>query len=163
MWKKRAVAFWIISLDRENKKNKKSDSKNKSQKSNKTRNQYKDKIQRTDETKREAKENYQSVQKKGKEFIDKTQRELLKTATKEIHRSLERLMKSAVTRLELEMIYKNYFGTSEKSRSNLLSLCGNMAKVAKIIREDSTLFGRLAIDRPKMKKIYDRCIKKVKR
>ena len=84
-------------------------------------------------------------------------------AYKEINKNLEKLIKQAETKNDLEAIYRNYFGNDSASKKNLLNLCYDIKKIADIISKDKLLFSKLTFNKDKYKKLYDAKIKKLKR
>ncbi|MBN2546939.1 MAG: hypothetical protein JXB50_14150, partial [Spirochaetes bacterium] len=97
-----------------------------------------------------------------KDFVNKNQRELLNMAKNEINNRLKNLIKSAVSKLDLDAIYKNYFGNNELNRRNMLNLCGNIKQISDIIRKDTVLFNKISFDREKLEKIFNDKYKKYK-
>ena len=122
-----------------------------------------EKPKKIDGKKEEKGPDLKNIKKQQNEFISKTQKELLNEAFKEINKNLEKLIKQAETKNDLEAIYRNYFVNDDANKKNLLNLCYNIKKIADIINKDKLLFSKLTFNREKLKKFYDGKIKKVKK
>jgi len=97
-----------------------------------------------------------------KDFVNKNQRELLNMAKNEINKKLKDLIKSVNSKLDLDAVYKNYFGDNELNKRNMLNLCGNIKQISDIIRKDPVLFNKLSFDKEKLEKIFNDKYRKYK-
>jgi len=112
--------------------------------------------------KKSDEKNYKDIIKEQNKLFKKNEQELLRTASKEINKKLDNIIKAAMTRNDLESIYYNYFGNSEKNKKNLLNLCYDIKKIAQVINDDPRLLKMLYFDKDKMLKKYNSRIKKLK-
>lgn len=123
---------------------------------------FREKLKKEEEKRKEVKINLDDIRKKEKEFISKTQEDMLKIAEKEINKNLERIIKTSETKEELDSIYRNYFGATDVAKKNLLNLCYDVQKIAGIIYKDRFLMSKLSFNKEKLEKIYKNKLKKFK-
>jgi len=103
------------------------------------------------------------VRKDEERFISSAQKEVLAIAFKEINKNIEKLIKQAETKNDMDAIARNYFGNTDLNRRNLLNLCYDMKKIAEIINKDKIIFSKLSFNREKITKVYNTKLKKIKK
>lgn len=121
------------------------------------------KIKRRREQEKQQQLSAAELKKKTDKFFSETKRKVLKEATKEINKRLERLIKSSLNIKDLENIKRNYLGNSGEIKRNLLSLCYERKRIAEIIKTDKDLFSILSYDNNKIDKLYNSMSKKLKK
>ncbi len=124
---------------------------------------YKEKLKEAKKVEQERRLSLSEMREEQKKFISKTQREILNEAEKAINKNLERLIKTAKTKNDLESVYRNYIGDSNFNKKNQLNLCYDIKKIANIIDKDDFLFSRLTFNQEKIKKMFDSRMKKFNR
>lgn len=121
---------------------------------------YKEKMKEAKKGEQERKLSLSEMREEQKRFITKTQREILNEAEKTINKNLEKLIKVAKTKNDMDSIQRNYIGDSDFNKKNQLNLCYDIKKIANIIDKDDFLFSKLSYDQVKIKKLLDNKMKK---